>query len=71
MWWSLAGVAERAGRTLGWPEGSHVCWQQRLLAEHPPVQQGMGCENRSCSSQMNNVFKHIPGCHKLQQTKFR
>uniref|UniRef100_A0A8C6JLU5 Integrin beta n=1 Tax=Melopsittacus undulatus TaxID=13146 RepID=A0A8C6JLU5_MELUD len=29
------------------------------------------CESPSCSLQLNEVFKHIPGCHKLQQTKFR
>lgn len=35
------------------------------------LQQGVCCESPSCSLQLNEVFKHIPGCHKLQQTKFR
>uniref|UniRef100_A0A803VKY2 Integrin beta n=1 Tax=Ficedula albicollis TaxID=59894 RepID=A0A803VKY2_FICAL len=29
------------------------------------------CDSPSCSLQLNDVFKHIPGCHKVQQTKFR
>lgn len=59
-------------------------WCGTAQGQHPGVARGLSCllaaasartgtwcKSSSCSLQLNEVFKHIPGCHKLQQTKFR
>ncbi|NWS73404.1 ITB4 protein, partial [Crotophaga sulcirostris] len=45
----------------------------RLFTQNLVKPESRECEQlrREVEENLNDVFKHIPGCHKLQQTKFR
>lgn len=66
MWWPLPGVCPEGGQGALVFAGSSAC-----SLNTPLFSKGCVVKVLSCSLQLNEVFKHIPGCHKLQQTKFR